>query len=739
MAIKIPDAPGIIGSEPVLRQGANLRGVSTIPDFSINTSAEREMLNDVGKAWALFEEDQNATYMTAWKSDFTQFASATATKIKNGHKGRAATNLYARQGGFKDQVDKWVEDRLGPDKNDGKLRIANKALKQRALAWVDSQKSSWISHFANYEASEYDKYRTTAFEANDQANANLVLNAMSDEEIGNAIEGMFQTAKWQYQGMDPRYISNVAGKKADEAVAAYVRTMIPSDPYSAAVRVQNIDGNWKNASGALTSTTRAKLMKEIQDSYIKNGANNYALADSDVVRYEVLDDSIVSQLWETADPLVIDRIQDNIRADGEKIRAAREKETAGLQAREVSNIVTQFNNAKTVDDLWSTMQTAVESGHPELAESFQDMYVDKLNMLKTVDDATAIGPDLEELYQQYYQEELDKEERAIADEKADISKRLEKAYNPSIWSVLTGERTEAPTKEEMRVLSDTNRTNERRARENASRRAKERVLGSPTRASAPGSDVELDKAIMEKQDADRAAFEKYHNMLEARKASMPVFTELYSEQADGVAINVTDDRFRSLPADLREELLLQRQTVTDYQNLVDKVPEVDTVLNALPDYKKMSMASQGLLKRFVVEDIKKKSFGTGATGIPEGEALKQLILQSAAKATVKEEKQLRNAIERNSQYDNGWDVDFRDAESALVYSALGKNRTVKNNTYDLQRKQAEAIINDFAASLDRNPRKVVEDMRDDMIQWIIDGNYDQVIYFVRGFTKRENM
>jgi len=725
MAIKIPDAPEIIGSEPVLRQGANLRGVSNIPTFQIDTSVSRQALKDFGEALALYEEDQNATYLTAWKSDFVQFASATATDIENGNKGRQATNLYDRK--FKGAIDKWVEDRLGPDKNDGKLRIANNGLKQRALSWVDSQKISWINHFADYEANEFKKYRTTVFDANDQANANLVQNARTDEEIGNAIDGMFRTAKIQYQGMDDRYIANVAGKKADEAVATYVRSIIPTDPWGASVRVQNIDGKWANASGALTSATRTKLMKEIQESYVKNGANNYALTDDDTARLEVLDRSLISQVWETDDPLVISRVQDQIRAEGQKIRAAREKETEGLQAREVSNLVSQFNNAQTTDDLWTVMQTAVESGHPEVAQSFQDMYVDKLDMLQTVDGAMRIDPGIEEKYRQYYQEELEKEESAVAAERKDIERKI-KTMGP-----------DAVTKQEVRTLGDIGQVNERRVREVAARRATERALGSPSYTSVQGSDIEADKALMAKQDADRAAFEKYHNMLEARKASMPVFNELYSEGADGRLVNIVDQRFASLPADLREELLLQRQTNTDYQTLVDKVPEVDTILSGLPDYKKMSQASQGVLKRFVIENIKRTSTGPGSTGIPKGEALKQLVLSAAGNAVVPEEKKLRNAIVRNSQYDNGWDVNFSEAESALVYNALGKNRTVKNNTYALQRKQAEAIIDDFARSLDRNPRKVVEDMRDDMIQWIIDGNYDQVIYYVRGFTKRENM
>lgn len=743
MAIKIPDAPEIIGSEPVLRQGANLRGVSNIPNFQIDTSAQRQMLKDIGEAWALYEEDQNATYLTAWKSDFVQFASATATDIENRNKGRQATDLYDRK--FKGAIDKWVEDRLGPDKGDGNLRIANDGLKQRALNWVDSQKVSWINHFADYEANERKKYRTTVFDANDQANANLVQNARTDEEIGNAIDGMFRTAKLQYQGMDDRYIANVAGKKADEAVAAYVRSIIPTDPWGASLRVQNTDGKWANASGALTSATRTKLMSEIQDSYIKNGANNYALTDDDTARLEVLDRSLISQVWETDDPLVISRVQDQIRAEGQKIRAAREKETEGLQAREVSNLVSQFNNAQTTDDLWTVMQTAVESGHPEVAQSFQDMYVDKLDMLQTVDDAMKVDPAIEEKYQQYYKEEAEKEEAAIAEEKERI--RLKRLIQPadtgtSVDALFTprGLRKEdALTKEEIRTLDNIGGANDKRIREAAARRATERVLGSPAYASTQGSDVEADKALMAKQDADRAAFEKYHNMLEARKASMLVFSELYSEGADGRLVNVTDQRFASLPADLREELLLQRQTSADYQKLVDSVPEVDTILSELPDYKKMSQASQGVLKRFVIENIKRASTGPGSTGIPRGEALKQLVLSAAGNAVVPEEKKLRNAIVRNSQYDNGWDVNFSEAESALVYSALGKSRTVKNNTYALQRKQAEAIIDDFAKSLDRNPRKVVEDMRDDMIQWIIDGNYDQVIYYVRGFTKRENM
>lgn len=745
MAIKIPDSPEIIGSEPVLRQGSNIRGVSVIPNFKVDTSAERKALQDIGDAWALYEEDQNATYLTAWKSDFVKFASATATDIENGHKGRQAKDLYNNI--FEGKINQWVEDRLGPNKDDGQIRIANDGLKQRVLNWVDSQKISWINHFADYEANEFNKYRKTVFDANDQANSNLVLSARTDEEIGNAIQGMYQTARIQYQGMDNRYIANIAAKKADEAVSAYVSSMISSDPYSAAVRVKNIDGRWTNASEALTSASRAKLMDEIQKSYVKNGANNYALADSDTARLEVLDASIISELWDTGDPLIVERVQDQIRAEGEKIRSAREKETEGLRAREMSNLVTQFNNAKTVDDLWSVMQTAVESGHPEAAKAFQDVYVDKLDMLKTVDDAMSIDPGWEEKYQRYYKEEAEKERAAITEEQ----RRIEQKYLLS--GTLDGEtekigvvpkprsmlRKDVLTREEIRTLDNIGGANDRRIREAAARRATERALGSPTYASLAGSDVEADKLLMAKQDADRAAFEKYHNMLEARKSAMPSFTEMYSEQALGVPVNPADPRFAALPADLRRELMLQRQTVTDYQRLVDRVPEVDTILKEVPGYSKMSQASQGVLKRFIIEKVERASTGPGATGVPTGEALRQLVLSSAANAMVPEEEKLRNAINRNSQYDRGWDVDFQDAESALVYSAVGKDRSIKNNTYTKQRELAGKIIDDFASSLDRNPRKVVQDMREDMIQWIIDGNYDQVIYFVRGFSNKDNM
>lgn len=727
MAIKIPDSPEIIGSEPVLRQGSNIRGVSVIPNFKVDTSAERKALQDIGDAWALYEEDQNATYLTAFKSKFVQFASATATDLENNNKGNQARDLYARKGGFEEKINSWVEDHVGPNKPDGEIRIANDGLKQRALNWIDSQKISWINHFADYEANEFNKYRKTVFDANDQANSNLVLSARTDEEIGNAIQGMYQTARIQYQGMDNRYIANVAAKKADEAVSAYISSMISSDPYSAAVRVKNIDGRWKNASEALTSASRAKLMDEIQKSYVKNGANNYALADSDTARLEVLDASIVSELWDTGDPLVVERVQDQIRAEGEKIRSAREKETEGLRAREMSNLVTQFNNAKTVDDLWSVMQTAVESGHPEAARAFQDVYVDKLDMLKTVDDAMSIDPELEAKYQEYFVEEQEKEQERIDAEIADIRSRIKRYGNQAV------------TQDEVRTLGDIGRVNEKRVNDVATRRATERALGSPTYASLIGSDVEADKLLMAKQDADRAAFEKYHNMLEARKSAMPSFMEMYSEQALGVPINPADSRFAALPADLRRELLLQRQTVTDYQRLVDRVPEVDTILKEVPGYSKMSQASQGVLKRFIIEKVERASTGPGATGVPTGEALRQLVLSSAANAMVPEEEKLRNAINRNSQYDRGWDVDFQDAESALVYSAVGKDRSIENNTYTKQREQAGKIIDDFAASLDRNPRKVVQDMREDMIQWIIDGNYDQVIYFVRGFSNKDNM
>ena len=56
MAMKIPDAPNVIGTQPVLREIDSINPVSERPNFRVDVSAPVEAVKNVGNAYADYVE-----------------------------------------------------------------------------------------------------------------------------------------------------------------------------------------------------------------------------------------------------------------------------------------------------------------------------------------------------------------------------------------------------------------------------------------------------------------------------------------------------------------------------------------------------------------------------------------------------------------------------------------------------------------------------------------------------------
>lgn len=273
MALKIPDAPGVVGSDIELRSPQMVSPVSNTPQFKVDFSGLQDAVGDVTKYYQGMVRDQTNTYMTAGKNEYLQHMRSYQDRIFEDNQGVKAQDLYARF--IKPESDRWLEEKYGEPKDDGEVRIVDKELQKQFTNWVSTQQPHFINTSANYEQGEWDKYRKSVFTAQDNIAANLILNATSPETIQNGIIGFRENTYQENPGMDKDFIEQAIAAKVDASIVGHLNQVAETHPLKAYEELRT----YKPIVDNLTDASKKQVMETIRKCYKNIGIDEYAHAD----------------------------------------------------------------------------------------------------------------------------------------------------------------------------------------------------------------------------------------------------------------------------------------------------------------------------------------------------------------------------------------------------------------------------------------------------------------------------
>lgn len=372
MAFKIPESPNIIGGQAVLRQPSNIQGTTVTPDFSVDTRAAQEALGAVSEAAAAYAAEKTSLYLGDFKVKYTQFMTNERDKTFDKYTGENAHDLYENY--LRKASDKFIEKTFTPSVDNADKVISNKHLQKQFKQWVDSQQSTYIAQAASHEARELEAWRKSVWDSQDYQAASLIMSAKTDIEIANGIKAFYTTAQDMLPGLDPNYVSQVAAKKADDAVAGWVEQQLIADPVGA------FDAMMDKAviSDALTGSTKRDLIEQIQKSYIDKASKEYSYYhySGGAQGTEPKREDII-KVFMTSNEAEIEDIIDNIKRTGRKSSEARAKETAGLITASRTAAANKFRLATSDEERMEAIENLYEVD-PQSAIDIQNSYEEDL-------------------------------------------------------------------------------------------------------------------------------------------------------------------------------------------------------------------------------------------------------------------------------------------------------------------------------------------------------------------------
>lgn len=270
MAIRIPDAPNIVGADTELRSPSMVNPVQERFQGKVDFSGLQEDIGDVTRYYQGMVRDQTNTYLTDGKNEYFQHMTSYQNKVFQDHQGKNAVDLYAQY--IKPESNKWLKEKFGDPKDDGEVRIVDEELKNQFSSWVDSQQPHFITSTANYEEREWDKFRQTAFEARDNTAANLILNATSPVTIQNGINAFRENTYTANPGMDKDFIEQAIASKVDASLVGHLNQVALTKPMRAFRELNT----YQPITDNITEKSKLEVMETIRKSYKNIGIDEAA-------------------------------------------------------------------------------------------------------------------------------------------------------------------------------------------------------------------------------------------------------------------------------------------------------------------------------------------------------------------------------------------------------------------------------------------------------------------------------
>lgn len=713
MALKIPDAPNIVGGQPVLRQPQQLQPGKERFNVKLDFSGMNAAIKDTASVLAEYEQRKEDIYLGECKRRFTENMNDKQAQLKGKYKGLDANNdLYGNY--LAPYADDLIEDITGAPKDDGKLRIANPVLQQKFRDWANMQMPSYQSNMLAYAARELEEGNKSIIEARlNQANQIVAgaERATSAQELGVAYEAYKDIASSANPGMDPMYINQQAARYADAAVTAKINALAKTKPLDALDWLVNDE----SAQSALSSGSKASIRSNIIEGWKDVGSAeraNSSFAGDDRYGKDYVDRDSIAVLLQTEDHYKIQEFIDQIEGDAEKKRNAREEAVKGIRAKrqgqQAADVVANYQNPI---EMMSTIQNIAvdDEEHAVLLTEEETQYLDDINTMREFETSP--------IFWDIYEDEGWIETRAdeiIQERRSGIEAQLRKEYEPVIGQI--GERTF------QRIVDE---------------QVKQRV---PKEAAKRMAKAGIEQTLTPQQ---AETLRKYDAMKERTAAALNsgAYMRLYNGAMNGTYTGGMNEDLKGMPMPLQANI---------YQ-MVTANAKINEVYNQLPNLKGMIEKSEvsmktvdpafaGRLRTQVADDINQYRQAKGS--YPSDAELERIVTQASSKVNNPQISNMINKIsEKGVQLLAAKNIDpvLQPTAAAKALESFGvtpdsfklaqsiaKNKNVfkgklADYSYKKVQEQAEAQYDGIWEALDRKQRRVLDDNKEAFIQHFIEG------------------
>lgn len=408
MAIKIPDAPNVIGTQPVMREVDSINPKFERPNFKIDVSQPVQAVKDTGKAYASYVDYNTNIWMGAACNQFSHDILEEENRLKSTHKGLAANDLYAKLEKYATGV---LDDMTGEPKDDGRVRIANPELRKRFRDWASQQMPAYQSRMMNYSASELDTANKQIIKQGIEDNNNFVLKSSyqtADLELDAAWPNYIRAAQLSAPGMPKEYQMAEAARMMDEAVYAKMKMLADTNVLEGLSWYHNVPAVQK----AMSSKSSAAFFADIEKNYIDQGgadvATDLASGGSGARPGGYLDMNTIAHAFPNSTEAERAAIYTKVYDKGREINDAREKaiqgmaeqQKASVQGRVVAtNILSQEDVEATYREYMNVDPVGAEQWHNEVQE-----HLANIKAIEDYDKAFPNGDPREDLLEEGFDE-----------------------------------------------------------------------------------------------------------------------------------------------------------------------------------------------------------------------------------------------------------------------------------------------------------------------------------------------
>lgn len=393
MAIKIPDAPNVIGTQPVLREIDSINPVSERPNFKVDVSAPAEAIKNVGNAYADYVEYNTNIWMGAACNQFTHDLLSEEQRLKDTHTELQANDLYSKLEKYATGV---LDDMTGAPKDDGRVRIANPELKKRFRDWASKQMPAYQSRMMNYTASELDKANTKILKQGIEDTNKFIIGSSYEtaaEEFNAAWPSYVRAAQLSAPGMPKEYQMAEAARMMDEAVYAKMKMLADNSIPEALQWYYGVPA----VNKALSSKSKAAFFDEIEKNYVNQGgarvAEDMASGGSGAEPGGYLDYQMLRAAFPGKSDSELGAIYAKVYDKGREINDARIKAQQGMREQQLSSVQGKTMSID-INDQNAVAQTYLEYHNvdPQAADTWFMSVQKDLADKKVMDDFRTMFP-----------------------------------------------------------------------------------------------------------------------------------------------------------------------------------------------------------------------------------------------------------------------------------------------------------------------------------------------------------
>lgn len=727
MAIQIPDAPNIIGSEPVLRSPDQVNGTTLTPQFKVDSKAEREVVGAMGDLLADVNQTRIDTYMTQASLWWTENMNKRIREITDpvtGIKGKNAMDLYVTQ--IRPYAKQLTDELTGAPKNDGVVRIANPQLQTAFKKWVDGQLPNYNAQIARYEGQELAKWNESTFDAREEQITNGLLNATTEPEIVGYSQSMLDLNRVRYRGYNPDRITQLAAAKVDAAVASNIKAQITNDVEAGRTAFLK-----PQVQGVLSSKSKAEIQQLITKQYVgqtsARGGEELASGSNEKLRAMTSDENMRLYLF-TDDPIKIEATRKEIYSNAKTRSDALTEKSVGVREQIAANLGTELSNAQTEDELLAV--------HQKIAE-FDPRWADQIARARDRDGADALTV----LKYNTLGMVSDYDTRASTIQ-SEIENKLTDAFSRT--NEITGhpEGMMQALKDigaGSNVFGEVSVDNETAAMMST---VKDMELAGTPRAEAisiVAADAAQSRVGFGGMTPEQQKVVEDYNTLKGRLAEQSkLYTEIQNDIISGITVNGYDPRMDKLTTKQQQSLQASAAIEQEYRRLIDSHPGTDSVFKDLDSrFPQLDIGFRNRAKKFAMKRIGDWERTNGR--VAAGEQFNQLAMQGYEDARDPAYNAMEAAVyginaQTNLGTDNAyWGRETRtdimaqgeyDKEILEASKYLGEPKVIKDvsdRELDYYRKTAREKIKDYRNHLPKDMRPAVDANMDMYIEWYIRG------------------